>query len=437
MKIYLIRLVIVFLTACTAASAQNIKINSLNPAAVQTGATAFPLIVKGSNFPKNAKVQVNGTTLDTVQTSWNKLRATVPANLTATANGLPVKIVSGNRQSNSVNLTVSASPVGSYDWTALNQRLNGFVPSIVPGLTLMISRHGRVVHTQAFGNQTANTILSLASATKMPAMLAILTLVDAGALNLDAPISVYLAGQLEVPPNKANITMRMLMNHTSGLSGTSDASCLDDRQTTLKLCAQQILNLPLAYPPGTRFDYGGNGMQLAGYVAEVLAGQSWNQFFADKIKTPLGLVRFTFTNTTNPRIAGGAFSDVGDYTRILQTYLAGGVYQNTRIISNRVYFEMQTDQWRGLPVINNPGGSRLSGYSYGWWHSGADYLQSLPAPRTSGPELSDQGLFGCTPWIDFENNYTAILLVNSNVPTATVMWNEIRPLIIEQMRRND
>lgn len=436
MRTYFLPLFLIIVCASFKLSAQPIRIYALSPAAVQTGATAFPVIVTGSNFSKNSKVQANGATLDTVQTAWNKLRATIPANLTANAGFLSIKVVN-RRESNPLTLTVQTAPVGNYDWTAVNQKLQSFVPSIVPGLTLMISRHGRVVHTQAFGNQTANSILSLASATKMPAMLAILTLVDAGALNLDAPISVYLAGQVNVPPDKANITMRMLMNHTSGLSGTSDASCLDDRQTTLKLCAQQILNLPLAYPPGTRFDYGGNGMQLAGYIAEVLAGQSWNQFFADKIKTPLGLVRFTFTNTTNPRIAGGAFSDVGDYTRILQTYLAGGVYQNPRIISNRVYREMQTDQWRGLPVINNPGGVRLTGYSYGWWHSGADYLQSLPAPRTSGPELSDQGLFGCTPWIDFENNYTAILLVNSNVPTATVMWNEIRPLIIEQMRRND
>lgn len=97
---------------------------------------------------------------------------------------------------------------------------------------------------------------------------------------------------------------------------------------------------------------------------------------------------------------------------------------------------MQTDQRRGVPAINNPGGDRLTGYSYGWWHSSAEYLQSQPQPQTPGLELSDQGAFGTTPWVDFEYNYTAVFLVNSNVSTATQMWNEIRPLVIEQMRAN-
>ena len=412
-------------------------VRSISPTQVQSGATALPITVSGSNFAKNAKVQINGTNLDIIQISWNKLRATVPANLVANPGVLQVQVFNRNRVSDAINLTVSNSPAGNYDWTALNQKLQSFVPGTVAGLTFMISRHGKVIYSQAFGNQTVNTILPIASSTKMPSMLAILTLVDDGLLNLDASISNYLAGHVNVPQDKANITMRMLMNHTSGLSGTDDAPCLNNRNTTLQQCAQEILNLPLAYQPGTRFDYGGNGMQLAGYVAEVISGQSWNLFFSQKVGTPLGLTRYTYTNTQNPRIAGGAFSDVGDYTKFLQSYLAGSVFANTRILSNQTYWEMQTDQKGSLITLNNPGGNRLTGYSYGWWHSATSYLQSQPQPQTDGPELSDQGAFGCTPWIDFQYDYTAILLVNSNTATATVMWNEIRPLIVEQMRQNN
>jgi CubicO group peptidase (beta-lactamase class C family) len=245
-----------------------------------------------------------------------------------------------------------------------------------------------------------------------------------------------LKGFVTVPPDKANLTMRMLMNHTSGLSGTADAPCLSNRMTTLQLCAQQILNLPLSYTPGAHFDYGGNSMQLAGYVAEVLSGKSWSQFFAEKIGTPLGLTRFTYGNSQNPRVPGGAVSDVGDYTRLMQMYLAGGTFGSTRILSRQTYYEMQSDQRRGLPALNNPGGKRLTKYSYGWWHSSAEHLQDQPSPTTPGPELSDQGAFGCTPWIDFEHNYTAIILVSSNVPAATLIWNDARPLIIEQMQKN-
>ncbi len=433
-SIYLFLLAVIL--AAVPATAQTSRINSISPAQVQSGAASFPLVVKGSNFSKRSVVQLNGTGLDTYFVSWNKLRAIVPASLVSTAGNLSLRVVKNGRSSSAVNLGVISSPVGNYDWTALTARLQSYVPGTVSGLTMMISRHGRIIYSQAFGNQTVNTILPIASATKLPAMAAIMTLVDQGVLNLDAPITTYLNGLVTVPPDKAGITMRMLMNHTSGLSGTADAPCLDDRDTTLRLCAQQILNLALAYTPGTRFDYGGNGMQLAGYVAEVLAGESWNQFFARKMGTPLGLTRFTFTNTQNPRVPGGAFSDVGDYTRILQMYLANGTYGGNRIVSNQSYYEMQTDQRRGLTALNNPGGNRLTGYSYGWWHSDPAYLASQPSPQTPGLELSDQGAFGCTPWIDFEHNYTAIILVNSNVASANVIWNDIRPLIIAQMLAN-
>lgn len=429
-------LTLVLLVSTPYAIGQTTRITSISPAQVQAGAAAFPVVVKGRNFSKNSVVQLNGVALETYFVSWSKLRAVIPAASVSTAGDLSLRVFKNGRTSQTVLLSVSNAPAGSYNWTALTAKLQSFVPATVAGSTVMISRHGRVIYSQAFGNQTVNTVLPIASATKMPAMAAIMTLVDQGVLNLDAPVSTYLNGFVTVPADKAGITMRMLMNHTSGLSGTVDAPCLDDRDTTLRLCAQQILNLNLTYQPGTRFDYGGNGMQLAGYVAEVIAGESWNQFFARKIGTPLGLTRFTFTNTQNPRVPGGAFSDVNDYTRVLQMYLANGTFGGNRILSNQTYYEMQTDQRRGLPSINNPGGFRLTGYSYAWWHSDPAYLASQPTPQTPGLELSDQGAFGCTPWIDFEHNFTAILLINRDVPTATVIWNEIRPLIIEQMINN-
>lgn len=418
------------------AAAQSSRISSISPSEVQAGAASFPIVVKGTNFAKRSVVQLNGADLDTYFVSWNKLRAVVPASMTATPGALSVRVVKLGGTSNAVNLDVSASPVGNYDWTALSAELESHVPVTVSGMTFMLSRHGRVLYSQAFGDQTLNTILPLASATKFPSMAAILTLVDDGFLDLDTPISVYLKGFVTVPPDKANLTMRMLMNHTSGLSGTADAPCLSNRMTTLQLCAQQILDLPLSYTPGTHFDYGGNSMQLAGYVAEVLSGKSWSQFFAEKIGTPLGLTRFTYGNSQNPRVPGGAVSDVGDYTRLMQMYLAGGTFGSTRILSRQIHYEMQSDQRRGLPALNNPGGKRLTKYSYGWWHSSAEHLQDQPSPTTPGPELSDQGAFGCTPWIDFEHNYTAIILVDSNVPAATLIWNDVRPLIIEQMQKN-
>jgi CubicO group peptidase (beta-lactamase class C family) len=430
----------IFLFFSFQAHAQNTIIRSLSPSQVEAGATAFPLVVSGSNFAKNARVEVNGVALDTVSLAWNKLRATVPANLAATAGTLEVRVVSRNRPSNAINLTVSGSPVGNYNWTALTAKLNGFIsnqtplpPDKVRGLTFMLSRHGKVIYSQSFGNQTLDSVLPIASSTKMPSGMAVLSLVDEGRLNLDTPISIYLQGYATVPADKANITVRMLFNHTSGLS---QEDCLGNVNSTLQACVQEILNTPLSFAPGTRFAYGGSSMQVAGGVVEAITGESWNAYFSRKIAQPLGLTSFTYGNTNNPRIAGGASSDVGDYTRLMQAYLSGGVYGNTRILSRNMYVEMQTDQKRDLPVLNSPGGNTLTGYSYGWWHTSPAFLQQQPQPQTIGLELSDQGAFGCTPWIDLEYNYTAIILIQRQTSTGTAIWNEIRPLIIEQMRNN-
>jgi len=427
--------VLFFFFFASNAFAQISRIYSISPSQVQSGGTAFPIVVVGSGFKKNSVVTINGVTLDTYFVSWNKLRATVPANLASNTGTFEVKVIWKNRASTASNLTISNAPVGNYNWAALTARLQSFVPATVPGLTLQITRHGKIIYSQAFGNQTVNSILPIASSTKMPSALAILTLVDEGRLDLDAPISTYLSnGYATIPADKATITTRMLLNHTSGLA---PSDCLNDQATTtLKQCVQEILNSPLGFAPGTKFAYGGSSFQVAGGVVEAITGMSWNQFFAQKVANPLNLTRFTYTNTQNPRIAGGASSDVGDYNRIIQTYLSGGVYGDTRILSRAMYYEMQTDQKRDLPVVNSPGGTTLTGYSFGWWHSSAAYLQSQPSPQTPGLELSDQGAFGCTPWVDLNYNYTAVLLIYDRTSTGTTIWNAIRPLIIEQMLAN-
>lgn len=52
-----------------------------------------------------------------------------------------------------------------------------------------------------------------------------------------------------------------------------------------------------------------------------------------------------------------------------------------------------------------------------------------------GPELSDQGAFGCTPWVDFGLGYSAVLLIKDRTRTGTEIWNAIRPIIIQELSR--
>jgi CubicO group peptidase (beta-lactamase class C family) len=421
------------LTFSQTAKAQTIT--SISPNSVTAGSQSFALTVTGEGLKKKSKVQWNGATLATTRLSSSELTAMVPAALLVTAGSAQITVNRKGVISNSLTLTINnPQPAADYDWTQLRNRLQDFVPDRVIGLGLMIAHKEQVVFTATLGFQNVDTVLPIASSTKMPSGMVIMKLVEEGRINLDEPITTYLQGKVNVPADKAAITVRMLFNHTSGV--IAEPFCVNNNFTTLKACAQEALNAPLEFPPGTGFAYGSGGMQVAGFIAEAVTGKSFTELFDETIATPLGLSRFRYNSTTNPRIAGGGFSDIGDYLKILQMQLAGGVYQGKRILSQATVDEMQRNQIAGVEKLRSPGGSTLTGYSFGWWHSDPAHLSQQPQPQTIGPELSDQGLFGCTPWIDKSLNYSAVLLIFNRTQTGTEIWNEIRPLIIEQIKKN-
>lgn len=315
-----------------------------------------------------------------------------------------------------------------YDWTALTARLGSYVPAKVPGIAFAITRRGETLYSRGFGNLTPSSVVALASATKAPSALVILSLVDRGLLELDEPVLSYLGGRIPWPADKSAITMRMLFNHTSGLD--ANPPCLGSRVITLRQCAQAIAMSPLDFAPGTAFAYGGGSMQVAGYVAEVVSGQSWEALFQEAVAVPLGLTTFSFGAGDNPRVAGGAGSSATDYLKILSMALDGGAAPGGRVVSPSSWALMRTDQVAGLPKLNSPGGAALPGYSFGWWIS-----HPTLHPGSQGPELSDQGAFGATPWVDLGLGYGAVLLILDRTQTGTEIWNAVRPLIIEQIRK--
>jgi CubicO group peptidase (beta-lactamase class C family) len=410
-------------------------IHSINPASVTAGSSTFTLTLTGEELKKKSKVQWNGAKLETTRLSSNELTALVPAHLIATAGEAQITVNRKGVISNAVTFTITSSPpVTGYDWSELRNKLQDFVPGQVIGLGLVISHKAQIVYSGTFGLQGGNAILPIASSTKMPSGTIIMKLVEQGLINLDEPITTYLQGKINVPADKAGITVRMLFNHTSGV--VAEPACATNNFTTLKACAQEALNAPLEFTPGTKFAYGSGGMQVAGFVAEAVTGKGFTDLFDEILATPLGLTRFRYNSSTNPHIAGGAFSNTTDYIKILQMQLADGIFEGKQILSQVTIDEMQRNQIAGIEKLRSPGRAALTGYSFGWWHSDPAYLAQQPQPQTTGLELSDQGLFGCTPWIDKGLNYSAILLIFNDTQTATEIWNAIRPLIIEQIKKN-
>ncbi len=329
--------------------------------------------------------------------------------------------------------TISTRGKNVYNWSALDQALGSFVPGEVNGLTFILSKDGQILYEKALGNQSIDSFLPIASSSKVPSAVVILTLVQEGLLDLDKPISTYLQGHINWPSDKASITIRMLLNHTSGLQ--SYPFCLNRRRETLKECAQEIANAPLEFTPGTKFAYGGGSFQVAGYVAEVVSDKSWNDLFHERLAAPLGLEKFTYSggtlgSDTNPRIAGGASSTAYDYIKILQMILSNRNYNpEVFVLSPEIIKMMSTSQIAGLPIVSSPAEDYLlPGYSFGFWISDPSIH-----PASNGPELSNPGALGCTPWVDFDLDYSAVLLIRANTSKGMDIWDTIRPIIIREL----
>src|SRR5215470_17052135 len=195
----------------------------------------------------------------------------------------------------------------------------------IPGAVVLIARNGKVAYFEAFGFQdrekhvamTTDAIFRIASMTKPITSVALMMLVEEGKIQIDDPLAFYLPEfkdhlavgvekiapetgklQLVLEPARRAPAIHDLLRHTSGFTyevfGDSlvkqayKAANLRDPNQTLAEFAAKVSRLPLAYEPGTTWEYGVS-TDVLGRVIEVVAGVPFDQFVADRIFKPLGM----------------------------------------------------------------------------------------------------------------------------------------------------
>jgi CubicO group peptidase (beta-lactamase class C family) len=284
----------------------------------------------------------------------------------------------------------------------------------INGAGLIIIKQHQAIYTQSFGVQKNENVLPLAGATTLMSATAIMTLVDEGKVQLDTPITQYLP---QWPTDKAAITLRQLLSHTSGLP--SEVDCMNKKINTLAQCEQEIAKLPLQAAPGSSFIYSSADYQVAGYIAEIVSGQPWNDFFSQRIGNPCKM-QHSHYGGPNPRIANGAVSDLHDYSILLDLHLSGGLCGTTRVLSAQSVTEMQRDAISQKPIRFSPYTDGRH-FGLGWWID--------PVQGGATTEFSVSGSSGAIPWIDTKHNYGAFLLLRSQLPNGIALWNTIKPLI--------
>ena len=181
----------------------------------------------------------------------------------------------------------------------------------IPGIAVVIVKDGQVTYLAGYGVTnvedpspvTPQTIFDLASCSKSFTALAILLLEKEGLLDLDSPINDYLPDlRFADPGAESTITVRNLLDHTSGLPGVFSEPLAfhkgDDAMVKLIVAMNKVhLNRPV----GSSFEYSNMNYSLLGAIIENRSGEKFEDFIQDRIFSPLGM-----TNTTlYPEIAAG------------------------------------------------------------------------------------------------------------------------------------
>jgi CubicO group peptidase (beta-lactamase class C family) len=168
----------------------------------------------------------------------------------------------------------------------------------IPGLAVVIVKGKEVVYLKGFGVTSLNepspvtprTIFDLASVSKSFTALGVLLLRDDGLIDLDAPVQRYLPDFQPDDPQAAAITVRQLLNQTSGLPGNLSAPLIvQDGEDDMKEIVAAASRLKLDRPPGSSFAYADINYCLLGALIERVTGTTFEGYMAQKIFTPLGM----------------------------------------------------------------------------------------------------------------------------------------------------
>ena len=335
----------------------------------------------------------------------------------------------------------------------------------IAGAITMIARRGRIAHLRCFGMQDVeqavpmrdDALFRLYSMTKPITCVATLMLYEACAFTLQDPVSKFIPefanvrvkvtkadGTTELVPPRRPVTIHDLLTHTGGLSYDLvyqvESLGLDNAGFQAAFCS-----VPLVCHPGEKWSYSASN-EILGRIIEVVSGLPLDQFFAQKIFTPLGMVDTAFcvpqekqkrltaiyehddkacivrkTSEDYPYVkrpkflsgGGGLVGSTADYLRFCLMLLQNGEMDGHRLLSRKTVDLMRQDH---LP----PGHPAIEPFKFGYGY-GVSVVRSLAEKQG----ISSVGEFGwggaaCTnAWIDPSEDMISMVMLQlkpSKVP---------------------
>ena len=362
----------------------------------------------------------------------------------------------------------------------------------IPGAVLMVVRGGKLAYVDAIGQRDpaspaamkVDDIFRIYSMTKPIVSVAALMLVEEGKLVLEAPVARYIPafanvrvglektdaqGQksLDLVAPQRPMTVQDLMRHTSGLTygffgdgmvkkTYQDANISAGGDITAAEFAERIAKMPLAYQPGSTWDYS-NSTDVLGRVIEVVSGQKLSQFLKVRLLDPLKMPDTSFyvpeperqariaeplandrsiginAPVFDPRRAlamesggGGLMSTAADYTRFLMMLRNGGQLEGRRYLSPATLAYMTSNQLS--PAVARTA-LYLPGAGYGFGLGVAVRTSAGEAANASSiGEITWGGAGGTYWWFDPGYDLFVVFMMQSpaqRVPYRAILRNMI------------
>jgi CubicO group peptidase (beta-lactamase class C family) len=297
-------------------------------------------------------------------------------------------------------------------FTSAETQFSNFLNSeSLPGGAILIGNRQGILYERYFGTYMANTVVAIASASKLLSALRVAQLIDEGAIDADAPVSQYLP---QFTGDKGKMTVRQMFSHTAGYGDDSLSPVLTDTSITLAQAVDQIAccrPLNAGYSAGGQFSYGGVSMHIAGRIAEVQSKGDWQTQWQSQFGAPLGITTIDWLalgTTTNYGIAGSARSNLRDYGRALHPLVNAGRSNGRRMLSAAGALNFAQDQVGDTPIAYAPANVQPPvRYGMGSWIDGARAPTELPL-------IHSLGALGFFPWVDFDRDLFGVFMIRGS-----------------------
>ena len=180
----------------------------------------------------------------------------------------------------------------------------------LPAVSIALVEGKQIVWARGFGlarpgegvEATAETVYRVGSVSKLFTDLAVMQLVERGELDLDAPVTKYLPDFAPRSPAGAEITLRQLMAHRSGLVRESPVGhYFDATSPTLEATVRSLNSTGLIHAPGAKTKYSNAAVATVGRAVEKVKGEPFGPYMKRAVLEPLGMKASGFEAT--PEIA--------------------------------------------------------------------------------------------------------------------------------------